>query len=422
VSNPSSHASRSAGLRPAGLAGVPPVEASGGETPPKPAAEDGCATRPASPTKVTLDRQRAPGLEVTTLDYAGQRELHLTVRPLPGESTAQTVGRLVRFLKDNDALVARQEVFGAFSAREATLQALRQLKGEIDWPVTFLQGGPVGAESLAGVHVLAVAGAAVETVALGGRPVGRTFRDPWARHLLLGDLRPTEVKQSKPDQARQAYESLEAALRQGRMDLSNLARTWLFLDDILSWYGPFNDVRTNFYRPRGVFDRVVPASTGVSGRNAQGAALVAGAWAVEPQDGAFWMREVASPKQCPAPCYGSSFSRAVELGSPGLCRLLISGTASIEPGGASVCGGDVEAQIDLTMEVVRSILVDRGMDYPDVSRATAYFKRPKDAARFEVWRARQGLEAWPVVCTQADICRDELLFEIEADALRPASA
>jgi enamine deaminase RidA (YjgF/YER057c/UK114 family) len=230
-------------------------------------------------------------------------------------------------------------------------------------------------------------------------------------------LRPATLTGSKTDQARLAYENLEAALQAGGMGMPNLVRTWVFLDDVLSWYGPFNGVRTHFYRQRGVFDRMVPASTGVSGRNARGTAMLAGAWAVEGLNDGFGIQEIASPKQCPAPCYGSSFSRAVELVSPTLRRLLVSGTASIAPGGASVGGGDVEAQIDLTMEVVRAILVARELDFADVSRATAYFKRPEDLRYFEAWRRRHRLEAWPVVCTEADICRDELLFEIEVDAL-----
>jgi enamine deaminase RidA (YjgF/YER057c/UK114 family) len=269
---------------------------------------------------------------------------------------------------------------------------------------------------LSGLHVLAVADAPVETLRLDGRPIGRTFSDKWARHLLLGDVRSKDGALPKPAQAGQVFDHLEGALRLARLSMANVARTWFFLDDILSWYGPFNVVRTEFYQQRKVFDGLVPASTGVSGRSPAGVAVTAGAWAVEPLDGAFSLREVASPKQCPAPCYGSSFSRAVELGTPELRRVLVSGTASIEPGGRSI-GGDVETQIDLTMEVVRAILVSREMDFPDASRVTAYFKRPQDLGIFDRWRARFGLQEWPVVCTQADICRDELLFELELDAL-----
>jgi enamine deaminase RidA (YjgF/YER057c/UK114 family) len=368
-------------------------------------------------------RQHSPGLDLTAARHDGVQEFHLTVRPLPGEKPVDTGARLGEALRDGDAAIGRQEVFGSLSACEEVLRGLRRVLGEVSWPVVALEGSSCGSGPLAGMHVLAVGGAKVDTITQDGRPIGRSFSDTYARHLLLGDVRPTDGALSKSAQARQAYENLEASLRAGGMGMPNLARTWLFLNDILTWYGPFNGVRTDFYRQHGVFDRMVPASTGVSGRNLFGGALVAAAWAAEPRQAGFTMREVASPRQCPAPCYGSSFSRAVELLTPGLQRLLISGTASIEPGGASVGGDDIEAQIDLTMEVVRAILVSRELEFQDVSRATAYLKRPTDARFFDLWRRRNGLEAWPVVCTVADICRDELLFEIELDALGvPGSA
>ncbi len=369
-----------------------------------------------------LRREHGRGLDLTLFEQGREGELHLTVRSLPGEKPAETARRCARLLQEHQAEVVRQEVFGTLPACQEALQAMQQILGRADWPVNCVQGRPCDAEALSGLHMLAVRGRPVETVLLGGRPVGRSFRDHWARHLLLGDVQPGRPSGSKPEQAREVYENLEAALRQGGMDMANVARTWLFIDDILSWYGPFNDVRTNFYQERGVFDRVVPASTGVSGANARGTALVGGAWAVESLNGAFSLKEVASPKQCPAHSYGSSFSRAVELRTPVLDRLLVSGTASIEPGGASVCAGDVEAQIDLTMEVIRAILVSRQMDFRDASRVTAYFKDPRDVRFFQAWMKRDRLEQWPLVCVQADICRDELLFELELDALRTARA
>jgi hypothetical protein len=58
------------------------------------------------------------------------------------------------------------------------------------------------------------------------------------------------------------------------------------------------------------------------------------------------------------------------------------------------------------------------MDFAETSRATAYFKNASDVKVFERWRAASGLESWPVICAVDDICRDELLFELELDALR----
>jgi enamine deaminase RidA (YjgF/YER057c/UK114 family) len=365
-----------------------------------------------------LLRESSPGLELTGVETGGVREWHLTLRPLPGERPAEAVRRLSQALRREPSVIVRQEIFGPLPLHGEFLKELTHAFGAVTWPVNYVEGAGCTGAPWSGMNVLAVAGASWETIEHGGRVVGGSYQDKWARYVVLGDVRPTDTALPRTDQTRQVYDTMAAILREAGLKMSNVARTWIFLDDILSWYGPFNEVRTRFYREHGVFDGLVPASTGVGGRNPAGAALVAGVWAAEALDGAFAVQEVASPKQCPAPCYGSAFSRAVALVSPSLRRVMVSGTASIEPGGASVCGGDAEAQIDLTLEVVRAILVSRQMDFADVSRGVAYFKRAQDVQSFLAWQAQHGLEAWPVIRAQDDICRDELLFEIEVDALR----
>jgi enamine deaminase RidA (YjgF/YER057c/UK114 family) len=96
--------------------------------------------------------------------------------------------------------------------------------------------------------------------------------------------------------------------------------------------------------------------------------------------------------------------------------LLISGTASIEPGGRSAHPGDPRKQIQLTMEVVAAILESCRMSFADVTRSTVYFKQLADARLFEQWCQTNDLDI-PGVWVEADICRDELLFEIELDAM-----
>ena len=366
-----------------------------------------------------IRRQHRPELHTCIIPRSGLLELHLTLLPQPGESAALMLERLATLLKSHKASVVRHEVFGALAAQPDFAAPLRRLFGEQPWPVTWTEGASCNNASVAGMHVLAIAGARVESLAFAGRVVGRIFDDGHARHCLLGDIRPTDPSAPREQQAMQVFENIEAALSRAGMSLPNVARTWLFLDDILAWYGPFNQVRRKFFERHHLFDHTVPASTGVGVKNPDGASLVAGAWAVEPTNGSLFVGGVGSPMQCPAPAYGSCFSRAVEIVTPGWRRMFISGTASIAPKGESVCAGDLDGQIDLTMQVVRAILVSRELDYSDVTRATAYLRNPADAPLFRRWCVKLGLENWPLVTTQAVVCREELLFEIELDAMAP---
>jgi enamine deaminase RidA (YjgF/YER057c/UK114 family) len=80
--------------------------------------------------------------------------------------------------------------------------------------------------------------------------------------------------------------------------------------------------------------------------------------------------------------------------------------------------GDPKAQVALTMDVVHAILESRGMNWTDVTRSLAYFKHAEHAPIFETYRAENSVPPFPAVIVKNDICRDELLFEIEVDAIR----
>jgi hypothetical protein len=73
------------------------------------------------------------------------------------------------------------------------------------------------------------------------------------------------------------------------------------------------------------------------------------------------------------------------------------------------------------MEVISAILCARGMDFNDVTRATAYFEHPLFKDYFDAWCAKRDLEGMPVVSIHADVCRSDLLFELELDAYKAGS-
>ena len=79
--------------------------------------------------------------------------------------------------------------------------------------------------------------------------------------------------------------------------------------------------------------------------------------------------------------------------------------------------GDVTAQVELTMRVVRAILKSRGMDWAHVTRGVAYFRQPTDMGSFLSWCQANKVRNMPVIVSHHTVCRDDLLYEIEIDAV-----
>ena len=362
-------------------------------------------------------KEKCAGLWVTAVERPAHKEFYLTLQPLPGEKPTGMVRRLATVLQGKNAIVVRHEIFGSNPAHRETMEALRQEIRNFDWPVMWIEGGKDTDNAISGMHVFAVAGTHVDTIRQEGEPIGRVFNDGCVRHCFLGNLAPSNPSVSKSAQSREMFERMEQALLEAGMDMTNVVRTCFFLDDILSWYGEFNDIRTGFFREKKLLNGLLPASTGIGGRNPVGAAIVGGAWAVQATDDSVAIRAVPSPQQCSSLEYGSAFNRAVLIDMPAGRRLLISGTASIESDGRSAYVGDLRKQIALTMEVAHAILALCGLNFSDVTRATAYFKNIQDAPAFDAWRREQKVEPLPIIVAESSICRDELLFEIELDVL-----
>ncbi|HVU33097.1 MAG TPA: Rid family hydrolase [Opitutaceae bacterium] len=343
-------------------------------------------------------------------------EFVVTIQSVPGESAENVFRRLAATLKDRNAIIVALFVFGDLTVREPSNAILRRCLGPIDWPVLWVDGASCCGAPLAGVQAFAMSGADVERVLVNGRIVGTVFDDGDARHCILAGAGPDDPTASREDQVLSTFENVGRALLVAGFEFSDVSRTWFYNDELLRWYGDFNRVRTGYYADVAFKIGASPASTGVAGRNPLDAALAMAAWAVQPERTPARVVAVASPLQCAATRYGSTFSRAVEIQSAHRRRLLVSGTASIAPGGESVWPGDIGRQIETTMDVVRAILSSRGMQFSQVTRATAYFKHAPDAAAFDAWQAANSV-ALPAVYVACDICRDDLLFEIEVDAV-----
>lgn len=282
-------------------------------------------------------------------------------------------------------------------------------------PLMIVQYPFAGQETL---HVQVYAVSAGQSVPLyhEGVLVGRVIEDEHAACYMLRVL-PEDDAVNPHAQTRSVFEKAHAILSGSGGGFSDTVRTWLFADDILSWYDQLNTARNQFFEHHDIYHQLVPASTGVGMANVHGTLLAAQVLAVRSKNGAMRPSSVESPLQCPALDYKSSFSRAVKLDRSDHRKLYISGTASIDMAGKTAHVGDTAAQIELTMRVVEAILERAGMDWSNAVSSLVYFKDRREFGLFDAYCRRRTIKL-PHIKIQADVCRDDLLFEIEVDAVR----
>ena len=265
-----------------------------------------------------------------------------------------------------------------------------------------------------GLSCWALGGAAPTPVRLDGQLVGHVVAGRGVRLCRLAGLGPADTGAPPARQAAEVFERMTRALASVGMALGDVRRTWFYNHDLLAWYGAFNTARAACFTRAGVDREHPPASTGIGAPNLWGAALTVGVLAVAGDVGD---APVPSPLQDSAVRYGSLFSRARELTWGGARRILVSGTASIGRDGATTHRGDFLGQLAQTLRVVTALLDARGARLADVVRATAYVARDADLPAFRSWWAANGLATMPLVVTTATVCREDLLFELEADAI-----
>jgi chorismate lyase/3-hydroxybenzoate synthase len=127
---------------------------------------------------------------------------------------------------------------------------------------------------------------------------------------------------------------------------------------------------------------------------------------------------VENPRQISAWRYPRQYGRT----SPGFARgmlmpahdaLAISGTAAVV-GHASAHADDLEAQLDETLCNLESLLASADMPagFDARSPLKCYVRRPADVARVRD-ALRRRLPGVPVLLVQGDVCRRELLVEID---------
>jgi len=256
-------------------------------------------------------------------------------------------------------------------------------------------------------------------------------------------VRPTTSTPHLYDRSIEAFEELRNGLASKRVRFDQIVRTWLYLGDIVGpegetqRYKELNRARTDFYQglrfgadrlPPKIDWPVYPASTGI-GTDGKDVVISSIAVATEREDvilvplenpqqiSAFDYREHYSPRS-------PKFSRAMAVAVGTSATIFVSGTASITQSETRFVG-DVEGQTRQTLDNIEA-LISRdnfrrhgmpglGATLDDLVLVRVYVKRQEDYAKTRAI-CEDRLGGLPTVYAVADVCRPELLVEIEGIA------
>jgi enamine deaminase RidA (YjgF/YER057c/UK114 family) len=248
-----------------------------------------------------------------------------------------------------------------------------------------------------------------------------------------------------PDDTRKAAESafdiMAGLLANEKMSLDNLVRQWNYIGNILAVrngvqnYQVFNEVRNYYYSK---YRKIVgyPAATGVGMKHG---GVILDFCAVQPGK-SLQIIPVDNPNQVNAYNYGQQvlvgkakeddsvkhapqFERALLMADRNEVILHISGTASII-GQKTMGKGDVGEQTIVTLENIKKLtdterlnqLIPGAFPYHGrYSLFRVYIKRQEDIGIVRKI-CSEHFPSLPATYVEADICRDDLLMEIEAEA------
>jgi enamine deaminase RidA (YjgF/YER057c/UK114 family) len=245
-------------------------------------------------------------------------------------------------------------------------------------------------------------------------------------------------------QTQAGFEEMARRLEHAGAGVGDVIRAWLYLGEItgleedVERYRILNRSRAEYFagvafrRTRPASQKQgYPASTGIG---AAGRSLRMSCLALETRREDVRAIALENPRQVSAyhydPTYGAhapTFSRGVAVRVGGHLVVLISGTASISAS-QSMHVGDPRAQTNLALDNIEALisaanLAAHGAPRVDVTlrnlvSARVYVKRPED---YEVCRriCDQRMPGVPLSYVIADVCRPDLVVEIEGLAVAP---
>lgn len=257
--------------------------------------------------------------------------------------------------------------------------------------------------------------------------------------LLAMGLRGT-TEQTLKEQVESAFHQLQRVLLNERLGFSDVVRQWNYVPGILETiehegkclqrYQLFNEVREAWYAHH-AFAHGYPAATGIGVRTGP-FSIDALVMASQPE---LEVKALANPRQHNAYHYKQHilvgdalrgqqkhpplFERAKCVATPTRVQVFVSGTAAIL-GQDTVGLGDVCQQTEVAIHNMAELISPEvtGISKPFVFNGLRVYVKDLNGADAIQAVCQRHFPGTPTVYVQADVCRDNLLMEIEGEAIQ----
>ncbi len=289
---------------------------------------------------------------------------------------------------------------------------------------SYIEGSPYWGEGISGIniHGIILSDEEIKDVEFNGVVCGKLYKTEAVDYMLVHTVHGNKDSDYY-GQTYEMFQSMIQVLNKYDFQLKNVIRTWIYLDKILLQYDEFNKARTKVFLENGLWSESVdvdkteeiymPASTGISCGNPHGLTVISDVLAIRTKNSEkFKFSSESGKDQKSAMRYGSAFSRAIVLDDKTSKYVYLSGTASIDDLGNTVYLDDISLQIDKTYLVIDALLDISSMKLNNMVEGTVFLKKAEYIDAFVEYCKKRNIEL-PALITVADVCRDNLLFEMD---------
>lgn len=337
-------------------------------------------------------------------------------------------------------------VFLRNEADKAECQEIIQRRFGAETPVTNFVVQPPCGDAALGIELWALGGPGVKVERFNPHLVA--VESDGIRWVHCGGIYGDSAGDGPYAESLTAFQRMQRQLAQAGVGMDQVVRTWIYVNQITAGedgrqrYQELNRARTDFFqdihfgaRARAPWapPTIYPASTGIG---TQGTNITMSCMALDSKRPDVFIMPLENPQQTPAFDYQAKyspqspkFSRAMAVVQGHFVSTLVSGTASIV-NSKTFYPGDVAKQTRQTLENIERLIAPEnfarhglkgaGATLQDVAKLRVYIKHAED---YEKCReiCEERLPGAPAIYLHADVCRPDLLVEIEAVAFSPVA-